>query len=87
MEAFARAIAAEITPKRINVVSPGIIDTPMVPLTGTDRTKHYHNITKTHLINRAGHAVEVAHGIIFAIENEFITGTTIDIDGGWFAAL
>ena len=22
-------------------------------------------------------------GIIFAIENEFITGTTIDIDGGW----
>ena len=26
---------------------------------------------------------EVATGIIFAIENEFITGTTIDIDGGW----
>ena len=26
---------------------------------------------------------EVAQGIIFAIENDFITGTTIDVDGGW----
>ena len=25
----------------------------------------------------------MAKGIIFAIENEFITGTTIDVDGGW----
>ena len=32
VEALARAIAAEIAPKRINVVSPGIIDTPMVAL-------------------------------------------------------
>ena len=28
----------------------------------------------------------MAKGIIFAIENEFITGTTIDVDGGWLAA-
>ena len=31
-------------------------------------------------------AILVAKGIIFAIENEFITGTTIDVDGGWLAA-
>ncbi|MCA9099923.1 MAG: SDR family NAD(P)-dependent oxidoreductase, partial [Planctomycetales bacterium] len=29
VEGFARAVAAEIAPRRINVVSPGIIDTPM----------------------------------------------------------
>ena len=28
-------------------------------------------------------AEEVAKAIIFAVENDFITGTTIDIDGGW----
>ena len=86
VEALARAIAAEIAPKRINVVSPGIIDTPMVALSGDDRTKHYQNVTKTHLIDRPGDPAEVAKGIIFAIENEFITGTTIDVDGGWLVA-
>ena len=86
VEAFSRGIAAEIAPKRINVISPGIIDTPMVALTGDEREKHYQNVTKTHLISRAGHSAEIAQAIIFAIENDFLTGTTIDVDGGWLAA-
>ena len=86
VEAFTKSIAAEIAPKRINVVSPGIIDTPMVALAGDDRDKHYKNVTKSHLIKRPGMAKEVAMGILFAIENDFITGTTIDVDGGWLAA-
>ena len=83
VEAFARGIAPEIAPKRINVVSPGIIDTPMSPLQGKEREDYYKNTTNNNLIPRAGTPDEVATGIIFAIENEFITGTTIDIDGGW----
>ena len=83
VEAFARGIAPEIAPKRINIVSPGIIDTPMSPLKGKEREDYYKNTTNNNLIPRAGNPDEVATGIIFAIENEFITGTTIDIDGGW----
>ena len=83
VEAFARGIAPEIAPKRINIVSPGIIDTPMSPLQGQEREDYYKNTTNSNLIPRAGSPDEVATGIIFAIENEFITGTTIDIDGGW----
>ncbi len=83
VEAFARGIAPEIAPKRINIVSPGVIDTPMSPLQGKEREDFYNNTTKNNLIPRAGTPDEVATGIIFAIENEFITGTTIDIDGGW----
>ena len=86
VEAFSRGLAAEIAPKRINVISPGIIDTPMVALTGDEREKHDQNVTKTHLISRAGHSAEIAQAIIFAIENDFLTGTTIDVDGGWLAA-
>ena len=83
VEAFARGIAPEIAPKRINIVSPGIIDTPMSPLQGKEREDYYKNTTNNNLISRAGTPDEVATGIIFAIENEFITATTIDIDGGW----
>ena len=83
VEALARAIAPEIAPKRINVVAPGIVDTPMVALTGDDRAAHYSNVTKSHLIKRPGKPEEIAKAILFAVENDFITGTTIDVDGGW----
>ena len=83
VEALARAIAMEIAPKRINVVAPGIVDTPMVALTGDERAAHYLNVTKSHLIKRAGKPKEIAKAILFAVENDFITGTTIDVDGGW----
>ena len=86
VEAFSKSLASEIKPIRINVVSPGVIDTPMVPLKGEERIKLYNNMTKDNLIPRAGKPEEVAQAIIFSIENEFITGTTIDVDGGWLTS-
>ncbi|MFY0615075.1 MAG: SDR family oxidoreductase [Hyphomicrobiaceae bacterium] len=83
VEALTRAIAPEIAPRRINVVSPGSIDTPMVSLEGDARTDLYKKATADNLIPRAGTADEVAKGIVFVIENDFVTGTTVDVDGGW----
>ena len=83
VEQFARTVAREIAPRRINVVSPGQIDTPMVALQGDARREMYEKATANNLIPRAGSADEVAQAILFAVENEFITGTTIDVDGGW----
>ncbi len=86
VEAFARSVALEIAPRRLNVVSPGIIDTPMNPLEGEARDQHYAAATKDRLIARAGTADEVAQAILFTIENDFVTGTTVDVDGGWLLA-
>jgi len=83
VEAMVRAVAPEIVPKRINVLSPGSIDTPMVPLQGAERDTLYTNMTANNLIPRAGTADEAAKGILFLIENDFVTGTTVDVDGGW----
>ena len=83
VEALARSLAPEIAPRRINVVSPGTIDTPMVPLKGEERVNLYDKMTAENLIPRAGTADEVAQGIMFVVENDFVTGTTIDVDGGW----
>lgn len=83
VEALVRAVAPEIAPRRLNVVSPGQIDTPMVSLEGDARKAHYDKMTAGHLIPRAGTADEVAMAIVFMIQNDFVTGTTIDVDGGW----
>lgn len=79
-----RTIAREIAPRiRINVVSPGIVDTPMhVQNDEARRAANLSNMTKGNLIPRAGTADEVAQGVMFAIQNEFVTGTIIDVDGG-----
>ena len=52
VENFARTISREIAPRRINVVSPGQIDTPMVALQGAEREALYTKATAKHTIPR-----------------------------------
>jgi NAD(P)-dependent dehydrogenase (short-subunit alcohol dehydrogenase family) len=82
VEGFVRAIAPEIKPRRINVVSPGFIDTPMFPVQGEQREKLLAGVTRHLLIPRPGTADEVADAILFVIRNDYVTGTTVDVDGG-----
>ena len=83
VEQFARAVATEIVPRRINVVSPGVIDTPMFGPDSDQRSNMLSGATAKHLIPRAGTPDEVADGILFVLANDYVTGTTIDVDGGW----
>jgi len=82
VEGFVRAIAPELTPRRINVVAPGVIDTPMFAARGEQRDAFLKQATARNLIARAGTPDEVADAVLFLIRNEFVTGTTVDVDGG-----
>lgn len=82
VEGFARAIAPELAPRRINVVSPGIIDTPMFGVQGEARSRFLEQATGNYLIKRAGTPDEVAEAVLFLLRSEFVTGTTVDVDGG-----
>jgi NAD(P)-dependent dehydrogenase (short-subunit alcohol dehydrogenase family) len=82
VEGFVRAAAVDIKPLRINAVSPGIIDTPMIAGTGEERERTLARMTANNLIPRAGTADEVAQAILFLLRNDFVTGTTVDVDGG-----
>ncbi len=83
IQAFVLRIAREIAPKRINVVSPGLIDTPMFGPDPALRKKALQPAVERFLINRLGTPDEVAQAVEFLILNEYVTGTTIDVDGGW----
>ena len=83
VEAFCRAVAPELAPQRINIVSPGIIDTPMFGPDSSERSSKLGAATASHVIPRPGTAAEVASAVIFTIQNDFVTGTTVDVDGGW----
>ena len=82
VENLVRALAVEIAPRRINGVSPGLIDTPMFDAQGANRNKFFSAGTAGNPVPRAGLPEEVAAGILFTLENKFVTGTVIDVDGG-----
>ncbi len=82
VEGFIRLAANEIAPVRINGVSPGLIDTPMYAQEGQARKDYFNDTTKNNLIPRAGRPQEVASAVLFLIENQFVTGTIVDVDGG-----
>ncbi len=69
---------------RVNTVNPGYITTGMVneDTMGKEGIKH---LISLHPLGRLGTSEEIAHGVIFLIENEFVTGFNLLIDGGYTA--
>jgi NAD(P)-dependent dehydrogenase (short-subunit alcohol dehydrogenase family) len=49
---------------------------------GEAKAERLSAMTAGHLIKRGGAPEEVAEGLIFAMNNKFVTGTTVDVDGG-----
>lgn len=71
---------------RVNSVHPGYIITGMVNKdtmgdAGLEYLKTLHPLTKG--IGRLGKPEEIALAIVFAIENSFMTGSEIVVDGGY----
>ena len=87
VEQLVRCVAPELAAKnvRINAVSPGMIETPMFGAAGAERSQRLASATSATLIPRPGTDDEAAHAILFAVQNTYITGTTVDVDGGWLA--
>ncbi len=81
---FSRSLALELAPRvRVNAVSPGLIDTPLVqPLL---KVRGPQLIDQTPL-KRLGTSEEVARVIAFLCSDwaSFITGETVHINGGLY---
>jgi NAD(P)-dependent dehydrogenase (short-subunit alcohol dehydrogenase family) len=76
-------LAKELAPRRVNVISPGVIDTPAYAgLDDTQRLAMFAKVEGALPVGRVGQADEVAAGFVLAMENGFMTGAVIDIDGG-----
>ncbi len=82
VENLARCLAVEMAPVRVNVVSPGTIDTAMFDHFGEEKDAKLKAMTASHLIPRPGAPAEVAEAVLYVMNNRFVTGTTVDVDGG-----
>lgn len=83
VEALAPALALELAPVRVNVVTPGLIDTPLLDAAyGAERDKLVQSRAAALPGKRVGTAEEVAQVILLLMTNLYITGEVIRIDGG-----
>ncbi|WP_377159107.1 SDR family oxidoreductase [Roseateles sp. UC29_93] len=83
IEAGAKVLARELAPLRINVVSPGLTDTEAYDgMAPAARDAMLTRAASTLPAGRAGRPQDIAAGYLFVIDNPFVTGAVIDIDGG-----
>lgn len=83
IEAAVAPLARELAPRRVNAVSPGVIETEWWDtLPEEDRRATFTQFADQTPIGRNGHGEDVAHAIVSLIENDYITGVVLPCDGG-----
>ena len=83
VEAAVPPLARELAPRRVNAVSPGVIDTAWWDvLPAEERKATFEQLSEQTPVGRVGQPEEVAHAIRELIENDFINGVVLPCDGG-----
>ncbi|MCG7409222.1 SDR family oxidoreductase [Paenibacillus sp. ACRRX] len=78
-----QTLALELAPLRVNVVSPGIIDTPArSKMSEEARSQFYATLGSKLPVNRVGRAEDVAQSVLYLLQNSFVTGTVLHVEGG-----
>jgi NAD(P)-dependent dehydrogenase (short-subunit alcohol dehydrogenase family) len=83
-EMIARAVALEVAPVRVNIIRPGIVDTPLLSrMSGDNRDAMIAAVVKRIPLGRVAQPEDIAHAIVFLMTNNYMTGSTLTIDGGF----
>jgi 3-oxoacyl-[acyl-carrier protein] reductase len=82
VDAFTRGAAKELAPIRVNAVAPGMIDTAFHDRVTSDELMR--RFVEATPLKSLGSPEMVASTVEFVVENEFMTGETIDCNGGLF---
>ncbi|TGQ50654.1 SDR family oxidoreductase [Mesorhizobium sp. M1C.F.Ca.ET.193.01.1.1] len=80
---FARALALELAPTRVNIVSPGWVDTEMWDeIVGEAKAGYFDQMGARIPAGRVATPADVAPAYLYLMQSQFMTGETIHIDGG-----
>ena len=89
LRAITRSLAAELLPRgiRVNAVSPGPIESPILLKTGMPKEaadQAYVQMKESVPMKRIGQPEEIAKAVAFlAIDATYTTGAELPVDGGW----
>ncbi len=83
-EAAGSIWAFELAPIRVNTVVPGVIETPIWPALMGDETasETMSAIAEALPVGRVGTPDDVAKAVLFLMDNSFVNGHSLVVDGG-----
>jgi NAD(P)-dependent dehydrogenase (short-subunit alcohol dehydrogenase family) len=83
VEALVRGLSLELGSRRVNAVSPGTTDSPLLAKSlGAGREAFLNSVKDRLPLKRIATPDQVASAILFLMTNEIMTGETIHVDGG-----
>lgn len=83
VDGLVRGLAIELSPMRVNVVSPGIVNTPIYAGMPEDqREGMFKGIAEQLPVKRIAQPEDIAQSYVYLAKNGFTTGSVVDIDGG-----
>ncbi len=83
MEGLTRALAVELAPLRVNVVTPGVVRTNLWNgMPEADRENYFKTVSDSILVGRIGEAEDIAQTFIYLMKQGYTTGQALVVDGG-----
>jgi NAD(P)-dependent dehydrogenase (short-subunit alcohol dehydrogenase family) len=83
LPALVKSLALELAPVRVNLISPGFVDTPLsAAILGGQLDARREQLRTTLPIGRVVVPGDIAALAVHVMTNTAITGATYDIDGG-----
>jgi NAD(P)-dependent dehydrogenase (short-subunit alcohol dehydrogenase family) len=83
VEAFGRALAHELRPRRVNVIAPGLTATSTYnSMPARDRDALFASRAGHLPVGRVGTPEDIAQAVLYVMKNGYSTGAVIDVDGG-----
>lgn len=83
LESLARGLALELSPVRVNTVSPGMIATPLWSgMSDEARAAKFEAVAARLPAQRMGQPEDVANAIVYLVTTPYATGSTVLVDGG-----
>ncbi len=83
LESLARGLALELSPARVNTVSPGMIATPLwAGMDEASREAMYAGVAASVPAKVMGQPDDVANAVLYLLQTPFATGSTVRVDGG-----
>jgi len=83
VESLARTLALELSPIRVNTISAGAIDTPLLDnLFGERKTDVLNHLADQLPVKRIGQPEDIADAALFLMNNQYTSGVVLTVDGG-----
>lgn len=78
VHALTRSLSVELAPHRVrvNAIAPGIIQTPLIGDAGA-------SLAGLALLRRVGDPRDISDAAVYLARASFVTGTVLDVDGGY----